>query len=142
MTSAARPRSMISRAAWRRYMTRFSIAMALYVVTLAPVVYLTSHGMMPAKPWLYLVALAPAVPVSAVVVIVLRYLVEEDDEYQRMLAIRSYVAATGLLLTITTGWGFLQVFADLPKIALYHVFVLFCACQGITTGWVKWRAAR
>jgi hypothetical protein len=140
MTSASRPRSIVSRPAWRRYMIRFSLAMGAYIGTLLPVDYLAHRGMMPAKPWLYLVAVAPAIPVAAVVVIVLRYLLEEDDEYQRMLSIRAYIAATGLLLTVCTGWGFLQDFGGLPQISLHHVFVLFCVCQGLTTAWIKVRS--
>ena len=62
---------------------------------------------------------------------------EEEDEYQRMLNIRAYVAATGLTLTVCTGWGFLQDFAGLPQISLHHVFVIFCVCQGLTTGWTR-----
>ena len=137
--TAARPRSIITKPSWRRYMLRFGAAMAAYVAVLVPVDYLAQRGMMPAKPWLYLVALAPAIPVALVVLIVLRYLREEEDEYQRMLNIRAYVAATGLTLTICTGWGFLQDFAGLPTISLTHVFILFCVCQGLTTGWTRWR---
>jgi hypothetical protein len=86
------------------------------------------------------VAIAPAIPVAAVVLIVLRYIQEEEDEYQRMLNIRAYIAATGLMLTVVTGWGYLQDFAGLPRISLSHVFVLFCVCQGLTTGWTRLRS--
>jgi hypothetical protein len=132
--------SIMTKPSWRRYMLRFTAAMVTYVAVLLAVDSMAHHGLMPAKPWLYAVALAPAIPVAAVVVIVLRYLLEEEDEYQRTLAIRAYVAATGLTLTVTTGWGFLQDFAGVPPISLTHVFVIFCICQGITTGWTKWRA--
>jgi len=120
-------------------MLRFGAAMAAYVAVVLPVDYLAHRGLMPAKPWLYLVAVTPAIPVAAVVLIVLRYLQEEEDEYQRMLNIRAYVAATGLTLTICTGWGFLQDFAGLPTISLTYVFMLFCVCQGLTTGWTRLR---
>ena len=134
-----RPRSIMSKPSWRRYMLRFSAAMAAYIAVLVPVDWAAHHGMLPPAPWLYLAALAPAVPVAIVVLIVLRYLQEEEDEYQRMLQIRAYVAATGLTLTVCTGWGFLQDFAGLPQISLHHVFVLFCVCQGVTTGWTRLR---
>ena len=139
MTHAATSRSIMTKPSWRRYMLRFGAAMAAYVAVLVPVDWLAHRGMMPAKPWLYLVAIAPAIPVAAVVLIVLRYLQEEEDEYQRMLNIRAYVAATGLTLTLCTGWGFLQDFAGLPQISLTHVFMLFCVCQGLTTGWTRLR---
>ena len=111
MTHATASRSIMTKPSWRRYMLRFGAAMAAYVAVLMPVDYLAHRGMMPAKPWRYLVALAPAIPVGLVVLIVLRYLQEEEDEYQRMLNIRAYVAATGLTLTVCTAWGFPQDFA-------------------------------
>jgi hypothetical protein len=139
MSDAARPRPTIFKPSWRRYMLRFTVAMAGYVAVLLAVDYAIRGGLAPPKPWLYLVAVAPAVPVAAVVVIVLRYLLEEEDEYQRMLSIKAYVLATGLTLTVCTGWGFLQDFAGLPQISLTHVFMLFCVCQGLTTGWTRVR---
>jgi hypothetical protein len=138
--SASHTRSIMSKPSWRRYMLRFGLAMAAYVAILAPVDYVAHHGLLPGKPWLYLVAIAPAIPVAAVVLIVLRYIQEEEDEYQRMLNIRAYIAATGLMLTVVTGWGYLQDFAGLPRISLSHVFVLFCVCQGLTTGWTRLRS--
>lgn len=137
--TAGRPPSIMTKPAWRRYMIRFGVAMASYVVVLVAVDYAIRNGMAPPKPWLYLVAVAPAIPVAGVIVIVLRYLIEEEDEYQRMLNVRAYVGATGLTLTICTGWGFLQDFAGLPTISLTHVFMLFCACQGLAMGWTRWR---
>jgi len=134
-----RPPSIVTKPAWRRYIIRFTVAMVTYAVVLLAVAYILRSGMAPPKPWLYLVAVAPALPVAAVIVIVLRYLIEEEDEYQRMLNIRAYVAATGLTLTICTGWGFLQDFAGLPKISLTEVFMMFCASQGVATGWTRWR---
>jgi hypothetical protein len=114
--------------------------MGAYVGVLFAVDAVVRRGLAPAKPWLYLVAAAPAVPVAAVILIVLRYLQEEEDEYQRVLAMRAYVAATGLTLTVTTAWGFLQDFAGLPQISLTHVFVIFCVCQGLATVWTRLRS--
>jgi hypothetical protein len=139
MSQMTRPPSITTRPSWRRYMLRFTAAMATYVAVLAAVDYAVRGGFAPPKPWLYLFAVAPAVPVAAVVVIVLRYLLEEEDEYQRMLSIKAYVMATGLTLTVCTAWGFLQDFAGLPQISLTHVFVLFCICQGFTTAWTRVR---
>jgi hypothetical protein len=139
MSQVTRMPSITTRPSWRRYMLRFTAAMATYIAALLAVDYVVRAGLAPPKPWLYLVAIAPAIPVAAVVIIVLRYLLEEEDEYQRMLSIKAYVMATGLTLTVCTGWGFLQDFAGLPQISLHHVFVLFCICQGFTTAWTRVR---
>ncbi|MBS0332378.1 MAG: hypothetical protein JSS35_06390 [Proteobacteria bacterium] len=139
MSQPQRAPSIMTKPSWRRYMARFGVAMGSYVAVLLAVDALVRRGLAPGKPWLYLVAVAPAVPVAAVILVVLRYLQEEEDEYQRMLSIRAYVAATGLTLTVTTAWGFLQDFAGLPRISLTHVFVIFCVCQGLATGWTRLR---
>ena len=60
---------------------------------------------------------------------------EEEDEYQRMLAIKAYVDGHRPDADHLHRLGLPAGFAGLPKIALTHVFVLFCVCQGITTGW-------
>ncbi|MGZ6040497.1 MAG: hypothetical protein ACXWKR_17645 [Phenylobacterium sp.] len=140
MSETARLPSILNKPAWRRYIIRFTIAMSAYAVVLSAMVYALNNGVAPPKPWLYLVAVAPAIPVAAVILIVLRYLQEEDDEYQRMLNMRAFVGATGMTLAICTGWGLMQWFAGLPKVSLFYVFPMFYACQAFSTAWTRWRA--
>ena len=48
------------------------------------------------------------------------------------------LAWLGLTLALTTGWGFLQNYADLPSVPLFYVFMMFCIFQGLTTAWQRW----
>ena len=132
--------SITAQPSWRRYIIRYMIGMAIYGALLVPMMLAAFAHRLPGKPWAYVVTAAPAVGTAAVVWSMLRYLEEETDEYQRVLNTRAFVAAAGVVMVVTTGWGLMQWFADLPKVSLFCVFPLFLACQGFTTTWVRWRA--
>lgn len=53
-------------------------------------------------------AILPALPVIGVIWTVFRLLVEETDEYMRMMFIRQTLFATGFCLSVMTVWEFLQ----------------------------------
>src|SRR5262249_52548663 len=83
MSSVQHPRSIMTKPSWRRHMIRVSVCLAAYAATLVPVALAFRYGVLPGKPWLYLVAASPIVPVAGLVIVVLRYLHEEEDEYLR-----------------------------------------------------------
>ena len=60
-----------------------------------------------------------------------RYLIEERDEYLRMLRIRQALIATGITLSIATVWGFVEDAGLAPHVPSYHVAVLWFAGFGI-----------
>ena len=126
--------------AWRRYIVRYSLGMGGFIGLLLPMALLAWSHRLPPAPWRYAITAAPALPVGVVVWSMLRYLEEETDEYQRLLNVRGFVAATGMVLVLTTGWGLMQWFAELPKVSMFNVFLLFLACQSVATAWVRWRA--
>jgi hypothetical protein len=59
-------------------------------------------------------AVLPALPIIGVFWAVMRLLVEEPDEYMRMLHVRQCLFATGFCLTVKTIWEFLQSFDLVP----------------------------
>ncbi len=60
-----------------------------------------------------------------------RYLVEETDEYLRMLMVCQTLVATGFALSLSTLWGFLNSFDLAPRIDSYYVAVVWFAGLGI-----------
>jgi hypothetical protein len=58
----------------------------------------------------YLVAILPALPIIGIFAALGRYLVEEQDEYVRMLMVRQMLWASGFALSLATVWGFLDNF--------------------------------
>ena len=55
-----------------------------------------------------------------------RFLVEIDDEYQRMLQVRAILVATGLTLAVTNMWGMVELFTTAPRLPVFFVFPIWC----------------
>ena len=99
--------------AMRRYLTRLGVLMTIYMITLFAAVYLFRHDLV-SGPIAYPLAILPALPIIGVFWAVMRLLVEEPDEFLRMLQVRQALIATGFCLTVTTIWEFLQNFDLVP----------------------------
>ena len=95
--------------AMRRYVIRIALLMSFYLVALMGAVYVFKHQLV-SGPAAYVLAIVPAMPVIGVFWAVMRLLVEESDEFIRMLMVRQTLVATGFCLTIMTIWDFLQNF--------------------------------
>lgn len=119
-----------STVAGKRYRRRVLAAMSLYVVTLFLCMKLVKT--IPMQGWaLYLVALLPAAPVIAVLIILGRYLQEETDEYLRMLTVRSLLVAAGALLSTTVVDDFLRAIAHTTALSPFVCFIVFFVAFGI-----------
>lgn len=81
---------------------------------------------------LYALSVLPALPVLAVIFRMGRYLREETDEYQRMLAMQAILVGTAALLGTLVVNDFLRAFAGSPALPPFVSFVLFCAGMGLT----------
>jgi hypothetical protein len=79
----------------------------------------------------FLLALLPALPLVGIFLAMGRYLVEERDEYLRMTVARQSLVATGFMLIVTTCWGFLQSFGQLPNVDFYWAAILWFAGLGL-----------
>lgn len=97
----------------RRYLIRLSVLMALYLVLLFATVRLFRHNP-PQGLIAYVLAVAPALPVIGVFWAVMRLIVEETDEFVKLLHVRQCLFATGFCLTVVTVWEFLQNFDLVP----------------------------
>ena len=107
--------------AMRRYNRRFTAMSFGYVIALFAAIGLDREGQVHG-PFLWLLALLPTVPIVGMIVTIARLLVEETDEYQRMRMIRAALIATGLLLTLASIWGFLEMFGLVPHVWVWAAF--------------------
>ena len=121
---------MIRTPAWKRYNWRVAWTSLVYVVFLLGAVYGFKHQLVPGA-LRYLVAVLPALPVIGIFVAIGRYLVEEQDEYVRMLMVRQTLWASGIALSLATVWGFLENFEVVGHIDAYYVAILWFAGLGI-----------
>ena len=117
-------------AATRRYNRRVILASAAYALFLFMAVYAFKHELV-SGPLAYLVALLPGLAVSAIFVAIGRLLVEEQDEYVRMLMVRQTLWATGIALTAATIWGFFENFDLVGHIDTYYIAIVWFGGLGV-----------
>lgn len=122
---------MLASLAQRRYKKRVILFCAAYACTLfGGIGYFKNH---PGAHGVtaYFAAIVPALAIIGVFFAIGRYLVEETDEYLRMLMVRQTLVATGFALSLSTLWGFLNSFDLAPRIDSYYVAVVWFAGLGI-----------
>lgn len=119
----------ISRAR-RRYTWRLAAAMAAFLLTFALAEYGIGHGGATGAT-ATLLALLPGCCVAAVFWALGRLLIEETDEFRRMLLTRELLIATGITMTVVTIWGFLAEYQILPYGHAFYPVWLFFFAQGI-----------
>jgi hypothetical protein len=110
--------------ALKRYNKRVLWLSLFYVLFLIGAVYGFEHKLL-RGPIAYLAALLPALAIVGVFVTIGRYLVEEQDEYIRMLMVRQTLWATGFALSIATVWGFLENFGLTGHVEAFYIAVLW-----------------
>jgi len=121
---------MTRTSAWKRYNVRVIWLSLLYCAFLLPAVYGFKHQLVP-HTFAYLVAILPALPIIGIFGAIGRYLIEEQDEYVRMLMVRQILWASGLTLSFATVWGFLDNFRLVGHADGYWLIVIWFAGLGI-----------
>ncbi len=123
---------MLTNPAIRSYNRRVMLLSLVYAALLFATIHLFVHGTLHG-PIAYVAALLPALPLIGIFLVLGRYIVEETDEYLRMLMIRQSLVASGFMLSVMTAWGFLEGFGLVPHIPAYYAAVLWFA--GLWIGW-------
>lgn len=73
----------------------------------------------------------PALPIVGIFVAIGYYLIEERDEYLRMLKVRETLWASGFALSVATIWGFLESFDIVGHVEAFYVAVLWFGGLGL-----------
>ncbi len=116
--------------AQKRYVRRVFVSMAAYMVTLFIALRFVGGGQV-SGPLAYILAIAPGVSVIGVFWAVGRLLVEEQDEFQRLLLVRQSLVATAFALSIATMWGFLEAVGLVRHVDAYFIAILWFAGLGV-----------
>jgi hypothetical protein len=124
--------------AMKRHQMRVWPTLAIYAVVLAGVMHLFKTDP-PTGALKYVAAVAPAAPLLALIALFGRYVYEETDEFRRWQAMLAMVFALGIVLAICIVWGFLEAFAGIPRVPLYHVATLFVVAQSLSALFVARR---
>ena len=110
--------------AWKRYNWRVIWLSLAYAILLIAAVYTFKHRLV-GNPLAYVVAVLPALPIIGIFGAIGRYLVDEEDEYVRMLMVRQTLWASGFTLSLATIWGFLDNFQLVGHIDGYWIVVVW-----------------
>ena len=110
--------------AWKRYNLRVIWFSLLYAAFLLPALYGFKHHLITGL-IAWVVAILPAVPVIAIFASLGRYLVEEQDEYVRMLMVRQMLWAMGFTISCATIWGFLDNFGLVGHVDGYWIVIVW-----------------
>jgi hypothetical protein len=113
-----------SRPAIVRYVQRIIPLTFAYVVAIIATINI-QRAWQPSGVLAVLVALLPALPLVGFIWVMGRLLVEEADEYQRLIQTRRILIATGFMLVVTTVWGFLEGSGLVPHAPAYAAFILW-----------------
>jgi drug/metabolite transporter (DMT)-like permease len=116
--------------AMRRYNFRVIGLSLAYAGALFGVTFLF-RDFEPGGPAAWGLALLPALPLVGVFIAMGRYLVEERDEYLRAVETRKSLIATGFMLIVTTCWGFLQSFGQVPPVDMYWAAIVWFGGLGL-----------
>ena len=114
----------------RRYNVRVIVLSLIYSALLIGAVYGFKHHLVSGA-FAWIAAILPALPIIGIFAAIGLYLVEEQDEYVRMLMVRQTLWASGFSLSIATVWGFLESFDMVNHIEVYWVSVLWFGGLGL-----------
>ena len=121
---------MIASKASKTYNVRVLWLSLFYGAFLMAAVYGFRHQLL-TGPGAYLAAVLPALPIIGIFAAIGRYLVEEQDEYLRMLMVRQTLWASAFALSVATVWGFLESFDMVGHVEAYYVAVLWFGGLGL-----------
>ena len=121
---------MLRTPAWKRYNWRVIWLSLLYATFLITAVYGFKHKLVTGS-FAYVVAILPALPIIGIFAAIGRYLIEEQDEYVRMLMVRQTLWAGGFALSAATIWGFLENFGLVGHVEGYYAVIAWFLGLGL-----------
>jgi hypothetical protein len=116
--------------AWKRYNVRVIWLSLAYAVFLLFATYAFKHDLLSGGP-AYVAAILPALPIIGIFAAIGMYLVEETDEYQRMLLVRQTLWASAFALSLATIWGFLESFGLAGHVDAFYIAVVWFLGLGL-----------
>jgi hypothetical protein len=108
----------------RRYLQRLGISTAIYVVSLFAGTYLVSRNLVQG-PVVWALGLLPGLAVVGMFYAIAMLIIEQKDEFLRMLIVRQTLVGTVVALSISTVWGFLENFGLVDHVDAYWIAILW-----------------
>jgi hypothetical protein len=108
----------------RRYRERLGSSMAIYVASLFAAKYLISRNLVEG-PVVWILGLMPGLAVVGVFYAIAMLIIEQKDEFIRMLIVRQTLIGTAVALSISTVWGFLENFGLVAHVDSYWIAIIW-----------------
>ena len=108
----------------RRYAIRITVTMTVYVVSLLAATYLIERAGV-AGPLAWGLALLPGLAIAGMFYSVGMFMLEQKDEFIRMLLVRQNLIATAFAMSVVVTWGFLEGFELVGHHPGYYIVVLW-----------------
>ena len=121
---------MARSSASKRYNLRVIWLTLLYALSLIAATYGFKHELLSGA-LAYIAAILPGLFIVGIFGAMGRYLVEESDEYLRMLLIRQSLWASAFALSLATIWGFLESFGLAGHIDAFYIAVVWFLGLGL-----------
>jgi hypothetical protein len=106
----------------RRYLFRLGSSIAVCGLAIVAARYLTTNGLVDG-PLVWVLALIPGLAMLGFFYAFGMLIIEQKDEFIRMLIIRQVLIGTGVALSFATVWGFLEEFGLVAHIYPYYVAI-------------------
>jgi len=110
--------------AQKRYIKRTAISTSLYLITFA-VLMLAEREWDVSRQVLMVLSVLPGLGIVGVFWAIARLIVEETDEFMRMLVVRQALIASSFALSLASVWGFMESADVVPHIDAYYWAVAF-----------------
>ena len=103
----------------RRFLFRLGSSAAILVLSHVAARYLIDQELV-GSPVVWAVALVPGLAMIGIFYAYGMLIIEQKDEFIRMLVLRQLIIATGIALSFATVWGFLEEFGLVEHIYAYY----------------------
>jgi len=114
----------------QRYLARIAVVMAFYLLTLFLAENLIEDRGV-TGPLAMFIALLPGLSFAGIIWIFGGLIVEEQDEFYRMLYVRQGLIATAISFTLAAVWGFLETYEQVQPVAAFWWPTIWCFGLGI-----------
>lgn len=108
----------------KRNLARTAIIMVIYMAGIFAAKYLIEDRGL-SGPLAYALALIPGLAIAAIFWTSARSIVETEDEFMRMLAVRQNMIAAGFAMAVASVWGTLEMFELVPHVAAFYIVMLW-----------------
>lgn len=122
---------MTNEQATRRYLAFVFPAAVLFVGASYAIKMADEASLLP-EPALYAAAVLPVIILLALFWAQWRYM-GEIDEFLRSIQIKATFVALTAVMTIATGWGYLEFYADAPRLSIFWLNPLYWIAFGVAT---------